>query len=84
MKGLTPLPFVELRRALRGEGITFSGLARVAGVGRAHLSQVLRGRRTGGRTWNKVRENIEVLAPRALPHFDALKMEQSATWNTTR
>lgn len=79
MNGLTSNALVDFRRALRGKKISLTGLANVAGVGRSHLSQALRGGRPGGRTWPDVREAVEAIAPDTLPLFDQL--EQSATWN---
>ncbi len=79
MSGVTPQQVADFRRALRGQGVTFAQLAFVADLGRTHVSQVLNARRSGGRSWAKIREAVWKLAPSTIPQLDQL--EQFATWN---
>ncbi len=58
---------------LRSIGSSQAGLARSAGCGRCHLSQVLSGRLTGGRTWPRVFATV--------PPEGLAILEQSSAWN---
>lgn len=72
MSGLKPLELTLFYRKLRARGMTQQKLADAAMTGRAHLSQVLSGRRPGRRTMRRL---LRVLTK------DELKLlEQRSTW----
>lgn len=75
MPGIKPLPLTEFHRSLRAEGTTICALARRARVGRAHLTQVLAGTRSGAHTWKHI---LPLLTPNQLFH-----LKQCSAWNTT-
>lgn len=74
MSGLKPLPLTQFHRSLRAAGTSVSDLAARARVGRAHLCQVLTGRRSGAHTWKHI---LPLLTPNQLFH-----LKQCPTWNT--
>ena len=74
MSGIKPLPLTEFYRVLHAAGMSVSDLATYARVGRAHLSQVFAGKRSGVHTWKHV---IPLLNERCVFH-----LKQCSAWNS--
>lgn len=64
---------VDFYRQLRRDGLSVSALARRAFVGRAHLTQVLNGKREGRETWKHVLP--------ALSDAAVFQLKQCSAWN---
>lgn len=73
MSGIKDTAYSEFLRSLRPIGGA-SALAQCAMTNRAHLSQVLSGKRRGLHTWKRVLS--------FLTEGQVLHLQQSATWNS--
>jgi transcriptional regulator with XRE-family HTH domain len=74
MSGIKPVELTLFYRALRARGLSQAKLADLAMTNRAHLSQVLTGKRPGRHTWRRIARFLE-------PEELAL-LQHRSTWKT--
>lgn len=72
MSGIKAQALTELHRALRAQGESVGSIAGRIFSSRAHVSQVLSGRRPGSHTWRKLRRvltasELELIARQHVP-----------------
>lgn len=82
MSGIKPLPSTLLQRKLRARGSSLAKIAKKIFSSRAHVTEVINKKRSGGHTWPKLEKVLkpeELALARAVPRSTNSHMEQEAT-----